>query len=194
MNSITENRLNPIKCIRKNFWKFKCDCGSEKIINSKDVKSGKIKSCGCLRKELLIKRKLRHGFCGTRVYKIFIGMHTRCSNKKAQSYSRYGGRGISICKEWGSFENFIKDMGQPPSNKHSLDRINSDGNYEPNNCRWSTQKEQCNNQKRNKVISFSGLTMNLGEWASFLGIKRSTLGNRLNNGWTISKALTTRVK
>lgn len=151
------NRLTVLQFafIRKGayYWKCKCDCGVIKNIASDGLKRNRIKSCGCLRKELQKKLLTTHGMSlkddksrkPTKIYNTWKNMKARCSNPKDKSYYRYGGRGITICDKWLKFENFYKDMNEPPKRK-TLDRINNDGNYEPSNCRWATYKEQRHNQ------------------------------------------------
>jgi hypothetical protein len=124
-------------------------------------------------------------------YRAWSGMRTRCGNPNSQDWRLYGGRGIRVCEAWNSFSVFFRDMGAKPSAAHSLDRIDSDGDYEPLNCRWATAKEQANNWKtRNRKISFKGETLPLPEWAARLGITRESLRDRLDCGWPIEKALT----
>jgi len=125
-------------------------------------------------------------------YCAWRGMRKRCRNPNNADWARYGGRGISICERWDSFANFFADMGLKPSPKHSLDRINPNGNYEPENCRWATAMEQANNRAdKNKKFTLDGITLTQSEWARRIGITRHSLRDRLNNGWTIERALKT---
>ena len=133
-------------------WKCICSCGNSVLIVCYDLVGGKTKSCGCLntqrRKERLSKIKIgkTHGFSYTKTYKTWDAMIRRCSNSNAWNYKYYGGKGIKVCGRWlESFENFYEDMGERPNNK-TIDRINNDGNYESNNCRWATVKEQMENR------------------------------------------------
>ena len=128
-----------------------CDCGNIVQVLLSSLKNGNTKSCGCLRKELTSLRMSTHKKSFSPEYNSYHHMIKRCYKKNTNVYSGYGGRGIKVCDRWlESFENFYKDMGEKPSKKHSLDRINNDGNYEPDNCRWATQSTQVINSRRKK--------------------------------------------
>ena len=117
-------------------------------------------------------------------------MIARCENPKNPSFPQYGGRGVKVCERWrASFDAFRKDMGAPPSPEHSLDRVDADGDYEPENCRWATAKDQARNQRRNRLLTFCGDTMCVTEWAERTGIKASVINQRLALGWTAERAL-----
>lgn len=124
-----------------------CDCGIKKNIVLQDLRKGSVSSCGCYVKERLIKLNTTHGFSKNLLYPTWKEMIQRCYNTSHKQYNDWGGRGIKVCDRWlNSPENFIQDMGNRPKGT-SLDRINNDGNYEPNNCRWATSKEQSNNRR-----------------------------------------------
>jgi hypothetical protein len=131
-------------------WLCKCDCGNEKSIRGYDLRSGAVKSCGCLLRESKAPTTFIHGHLRdgkqSREYRSWMAMMRRCFNPNFVHYSRYGGLGITVCERWRDFRNFLADMGQRPEGK-SLDRINSDGNYEPGNCRWATALEQRHNRR-----------------------------------------------
>lgn len=148
------------------WWLFRCQCGIEKPIRSASVKQGKTLSCGCLNDE---KRRLvgmknlihgrnsgTHGECSggirSREYRVWCGIIQRCKNKKSARYADYGGRGIQVSERWAKFENFLEDMGRCPSRSHQIDRKDNDGNYEKDNCKWSTPTEQQNNTSRNRIV------------------------------------------
>jgi hypothetical protein len=128
----------------------------------------------------------------TRLYKIWQGMIERCTNPNNPNYPQYGERGITICEEWlHSFSTFYADMGEAPTGKHTVDRINNDLGYGPNNCRWATRLEQGRNTRRTHHITFNGETLTLREWAERIPINYDTLRNRLfTYGWSIERAIT----
>lgn len=159
-------------------WLFRCECGNEKIINKTSVMRGLTLSCGCLNKELTIKRNLVHNLYKTekRLYRCWQDMKNRCYNKNRKKYARYGGRGIKVCDEWlHSFENFYNWAINNGYEEHlTLDRIDVNGNYCPENCRWATWKEQANNTSKNHKITLNGVTKNLHEWLKIYNISSSS--------------------
>ena len=164
----------------------KCACGNTKIASGSLVNQGKIKSCGCLRRD--IPNRFSHLMSHTREYKIWAEMRKRCLNPNQKTFSYYGGRGIEICKRWGKFENFHSDMGNCPEG-FTLDRINPDGNYEPSNCRWASVKTQTRNRRQNHLITFNGKTQCLAAWAEEIGITYGALKQRIKRNWSLEKAL-----
>jgi hypothetical protein len=144
---------------RNAIWLCRCDCGNEASVMARELKSGRTKSCGCFRAEIG-KRVAIHGQSGTKTYKIWKGMHNRCTNEKQAGWENYGGRGIEICERWLDFSNFVSDMGEAPEG-HSIDRIDCNGNYEPGNCRWATAHQQAANKRnsRNRFVIFEGREM-----------------------------------
>ena len=152
-------------------WNCICDCGNTTHVLGKYLKNGKTQSCGCLHKEQLIQRSTTHGLYYTRQYGIWIEMKERCLNPSHPAYNLYGGRGISICSEWMNFQNFYDWANNHGySNDLSIDRIDVNGNYCPDNCIWVDQRTQCNNKRTNIRISNNGEDKTLAEWARFYGI------------------------
>ncbi|MDV3051840.1 hypothetical protein NLV77_000775 [Staphylococcus ureilyticus] len=150
------NRLRPIKRVdninRGKAFLCKCDCGNTSIVSLGSLKNGRIKSCGCLNSEVqsefMKKYNNKHGKSNTPEYKVWKGMKERCSNVNSKSYKNYGGRGIKVCERWkNSFDNFISDMGERPTKKHQIDRIDNDKNYSPENCKWVTRSENTLNKR-----------------------------------------------
>ena len=197
-------RLTILKRMDKNKrgdyrWLCKCICGKEKIVIGSDLKSGNTKSCGCLRKEQTRERFTTHGHLkddtASKTYTSWESMIKRCTNPNNKDYHHYGGRGIKVCQRWRKFENFLEDMGEPPTEKHSIDRIDNNLGYCKENCRWATRKEQQRNTRRNHMISFHGKIQCLAAWAEELNINYSTLSSRIFIlGWSVEKAFTTPVK
>lgn len=174
------------------YWIYKCDCGTKVELPPSYVTSGDTKSCGCLKKEISSqtgKKNIKHGLSNSRIWNIHKGMLKRCFNKKHQAFHNYGGRGIFVCKRWLKFENFVSDMGYPPSSKHTLGRIDNNKEYSIKNCQWSTWKEQQNNRRNNKILTWRGKTLNASQWAIKLNIKRSIIYDRLRSGWSTEETL-----
>lgn len=195
LTSRTFNRLTVLKFSHlKNeraFWFCSCRCGGTATISSNNLLKGGTKSCGCRNRE--VKRKHGHSFVGaiSCEYTCWVHLKQRCENPRCASYPRYGGRGISICERWrNSFPNFLVDLGPKPSPRHSLDRKNVNGNYCPQNCRWSDPKQQARNRRTNRIIEFQGERLCVVEWAERLGAKSQALLARLRRGWSIAKTLT----
>jgi hypothetical protein len=145
------------------------------------------RSCGCLRSEFA--RRVKHGQYATKTYGTWQSMMKRCYQPNNISYKNCGGRGITVCQQWHEFTNFFADMGERPVGK-TLDRIDNNGNYEPGNCRWATPKEQSQNSRQPRFITYAGETMNLTEWSARLGMSLSNFSRRLRRGWTIERAIT----
>jgi hypothetical protein len=116
-------------------------------------------------------------------------MRERCLNQRSRGYARYGGRGIRVCERWSSFAAFLEDMGPRPSSEHTLDRIDNDGNYEPNNCRWATRLEQAASRSTTTLLTFNGETRSMSDWSRKLGIPKNTLRDRIARGWSVENAL-----
>ncbi len=174
---------------RRIIWNCICDCGNFIAVRQCGLMYGGTKSCGCLKKEHdYSKNHLIHGMSKTRTYKSWAHMKDRCDNKNNHKFYSYGGRGISVCERWHSFENFLSDMGEVPEGM-SIDRVDNDGNYEPSNCRWATCKEQNNNTRRTKFISYNGLSITISELADIVNIPRDVLNVRLKRGWSLERSI-----
>lgn len=185
------------------FYNCKCECGNTKIFGITAIKRGSTKSCGCLQKEALKKlntgnsnRLFKHGDSHTKLHICWVNMIDRCTNKNCTGYKNYGGRGITICKEW--IKDYLTFKEWAVSNgfckELTLDRINVNGNYEPSNCRWITQQEQCNNRRATTFLEMDGITMPLADWSRKLNIKIITIHGRLRRGLSVKDALTLPVK
>jgi hypothetical protein len=173
------------------WWLCRCDCGSEKNLPSHDLVQGKIMSCGCQQRVLTnLAGRVTHGRSGggDRTYRIWNAMLTRCSNPNTPAHKHYGLRGIVVCERWLRFENFLADMGEAPDGK-SIDRIDNNGNYEQQNCRWATHTEQMNNTRTNVWITHSGETLTRSQWERRLGLGKTTLRGRLRKGTPLSEAM-----
>lgn len=175
------------------FWRCICDCGNESVVRYEDLRSGHTKSCGCLLREMRGSLHRTHGMSGTVEYTIWKGIETRCYNPNARVYPHYGGRGITMCDRWRtSFENFFSDMGPRPSLKHSIERIDNNGSYSPDNCRWATDLEQANNMRSNRRITFNGKTQSLADWARELDISSGAISLRMARGLSVEEAFSTK--
>jgi hypothetical protein len=169
----------------------KCDCGNEFVTTALNLKSGDTKSCGCIRAKMLSSRNERHGKSKTRLYRIWLGIKKRCTNKNESCYKNYGGRGIKICDEWvnnyPAFETWANANGY--NENLTIDRIDVNGNYCPNNCRWITKQEQGYNKRNSRFIEYNNKKRTVAEWAKELGINYDTIHLRLQRGWPIEKVL-----
>lgn len=170
-------------------WLCQCDCGNTTIVRGTDLKSGKILSCGCLRKSGCHRS---HNMTNTRLYRIWGNIKSRCTNKNVRQYKDYGGKGIKVCSEWTqSFETFFHwAMANGYADDLTIDRIDVNGDYEPSNCRWATRKEQSLNRSDNHYLTYNDETKTIAEWSEITGIHRATIESRLKAGMTIEQALT----
>lgn len=185
---------------KRSYWYCRCDCGNEKIVGAPGMKGGHIVSCGCYGAEAsraaLAKARInpyvKHGLSRSRIYNIYGGIKERCYNPNDTAYRHYGGRGIKMCDEWlEDFMNFYEwAMANGYEDHLSIDRIDVNGNYCPENCRWATHKEQSNNKQYHRWLTYEGETHNLTEWANIVGMDPRTLNARIRSGWSVAKALT----
>ena len=189
------NRLTPIKQVGKGKggikWLCKCDCGNETILSQYLIKSGMVKSCGCLLYEN--DHTKTHQLSKTKLYRVWQAIKRRCFNKNCKDYKDYGGRGVTICQEWlNDFMNFYNwAMISGYKEDLSIDRIDVNGNYCPENCRWVSMIVQQNNKRNSKFVTYNNQTHTISDWGRILGIKASILYQRLKKGWSIERAFTT---
>lgn len=163
VNYLTVLRRSERKAYGNVLWWVRCDCGTEKEVRGKYLRYGKIISCGCAKVEMSSIQHTKHGGRKLREYAVWARMKARCGNPANKAYQYYGGRGIIVCDRWReSFENFFEDMGLRPSPKHSIDRIDNNGNYEPGNCRWATVTEQNMNRSNSLPIRLQPIADELG--------------------------------
>lgn len=174
-------------------WNCQCDCGDTTISSGFTLRNGEAKSCGCLTTDQLRERGTSHGKSGTPEHQSWAGMLQRCYNPNSRNYPRYGGRGIKVCQRWHKFEEFYADMGDRASLDHTLERINNDGPYAPGNCRWATTYEQNFNKYDNRMVDYRGQRVPLMRALEIAGTAISYTGVRwrLDNGWSVEKALET---
>jgi len=166
-------------------WLCRCKCGNIHIVHGTNLTKPGL--CRCM----MCRRSDPHHM--TPAYRSWIAMKRRCNDPKCDGYNRYGGRGIRICQRWqDSFDNFLHDMGERPTLKHSLHRKNNNGDYEPSNCAWAEQHEQCRHTSYNVMIAFRGQTLCTMDWAKITGLSHNTITKRLHRGWSAERALTTK--
>jgi len=175
-------------------WLCICDCGNESILDSTSFTSGNSKSCGCYEIEMSRLRFSTHGACRRPEYRIWASLKDRCLNPSDRAYKHYGARGITICNEWrDSFAAFLRDMGHRPAGM-TLDRIDNNLGYSPQNCRWTTWQNQQRNKRSNHLVTLNGETLCLSEWAERQGFNEGIILYRLSHGWTPEEAILTPVR
>ena len=173
------------------YARCQCSCGSQiRFVPVSALRTGDAKSCGCLHKE----RVTKHGAWGKPLFGVWRAMISRCTNPKDKRYNRYGGRGIRVCDQWLDVNKFITDMTKGYEKGLQIDRKNNDGNYCPENCQWTTTKQQTRNYSRNVILEHDGKSLCLADWSIDTGINYGTLWTRIQSGWSPKRALTTPVK
>ena len=189
---LTGQRFNRLTAIgfagrdreNKALWRCRCDCGNETVVDGWNLKSGHVKSCGCFNTELLVNRSLTHGHTGESIYNVWKAMKARCSNPNNHAYKNYGERGVSVCDEWcnnfKAFYDWAIINGYKPG--LAIDRINNDGSYCPENCRWATNLEQSNNRRSCRKIEYDGVTHTIAEWSRILGVNYEKLRSSIDRG------------
>ena len=164
-------------------WKCKCDCGAETVVTGYYLRSGHTQSCGCLIKD---SKTIKHGLYGSRIHSIYYNMKNRCYNPNYYLFHRYGGRGIAVCDEWlgeNGLQNFYEwSVENGYADKMSIDRIDNDKGYSPDNCRWVTMKQQQNNRSTNRIITVNGISRTLSQWADVLPVSYRTLQRHVKSG------------
>lgn len=199
---LTGKQFNRLKVIayegksaagRTTLWRCLCQCGREVVVRANNIQNGHTRSCGCYQKETKGKHSLKHGHTrgkkSTKVYSTWSSMLGRCNNKRNDSYKYYGGRGIGVCSEWYSFENFLKDMGEPPDG-FEIDRIDNDGDYTKENCRWVTHTENLQNNRACSKIFFEGEYISITELSRRTGNPYHAIRRRIKYwGMTVEEAL-----
>lgn len=173
-------------------WDCSCDCGNVHNTRGSDLRRGSIKSCGCLRREVSTEKATTHGLSAHPLYTVWASMMARCYNTKNNNYYKYGAKGITVCDDWQDLPVFASDMGDKPEGRYSIDRVDNDGDYEPNNCRWATDFEQSRNTSRNVMYTVGEQTLCLEDWAAKVGMYAWTLSKRLKRGLDIEQALNRR--
>ena len=176
-------------------WICRCDCGRTTSVFRVSLmkRSGATTSCGCYRNKCVSNRNTTHGMSAVGSikpeYRAWANMKDRCNNQTNKRFPHYGGRGISYCNQWTSFENFFEDMGPRPSKRHSLDRIDNDKGYSKENCRWATCDIQNGNRSTVRLITAFGKTLSANQWSKISGVQRSTIIRRLNRGVSAEDAI-----
>ncbi len=182
-------------------WRCRCDCGNMIYVASKNLTSGATQSCGCLAKERSEERKKKNGVKSMRLYGVWSAMKGRCNNSNDYHYRDYGGRGITVCREWNDSFNAFKDWAikngydeNAPKGSCTLDRIDNNGSYTPQNCRWVSMKVQGRNRRTTRFITVNGATHSIAEWSELTGINLHTICKRINLGWKPEKIFSMEVQ
>jgi hypothetical protein len=167
-----------------------CEAKTEKVVLLYSLTSGATTSCGCVRKAQLRARVTTHGLSQHKLYKTWLGMLKRCRNPNYREYAYYGGRGITVCERWKEFENFYNDMFPSYAEGLSLDRLDNDQGYGPENCKWSTVAEQNRNKRSNVNVEINGKIQCLQDWCNEFGLNYKTVQTRIRDGKNPKEALT----
>lgn len=172
-------------------WLCACECGINAPVRGGCLTRGDTQSCGCLQQERAYKSAYRHGRAHTPIYNVWCSMRARCKNPKVKSFAGYGAKGITVCERWQTFENFLHDMGERPSPKHEIERVDGTKGYFPDNCIWATRETQANNKSTNHILTFQGKSQSIAMWARELHLTYPTIKMRIRNGWGTELALST---
>lgn len=176
-----------------------CSCGTERVVPRTCLRSGNTKSCGCYKVDRSTEINKIHGGAKRGLhepeYRTYRSMKKRCLDPKNNRFNSHGGRGVTICERWlSSYSNFLEDMGRKPSPKHSIERIDNNGNYCKENCHWATSIQQANNRRSNKILTLNGQSKTIAEWGRITGFGWSVIQQRLRRGDTVEQSLTTPVR
>lgn len=176
------------------YYLCKCECGNNIIVERHNLTSGNSKSCGCYNHDKIMERCYKHNGCKEKLYCVYRGMLQRCNCKSHKYYKNYGGRGIKVCDEWKDYTSFRKwSINNGYKIGLSIDRIDNNKGYSPDNCRWTTPTIQARNTRRSRFIEFNGEKLTMIEWSERTGVPSGTLWLRLKNGWDVDRALSTPV-
>ena len=178
-------------------WLCVCSCGAEKVVSANNLVSGRSNNCGCVRREKTVTRSTSHGKSKTKLYRTWAKMKERTTNENVPAFKNYGGRGIVVCDEWlEDFRSFyVWALANGYDENLTIDRIDNNGPYSPNNCRWTTMKQQNNNRRSNHILAMGEVSHTIAEWEAITGINKSAIWDRINKlGWSVEKALTTKVR
>lgn len=194
LEGVRVGRLRVLSRASGRYWLAQCDCGNMHRVRNDHVREARVQSCGCWHDEAA-RRPKKHGQCCKRTrgetseHRTWVLMRRRCAAPGDKRWADYGGRGIRVCDRWQSFDNFFADMGPKPTPTHSLDRIDVDGNYEPNNCRWATRVEQARNTRKKRILVVNGEADTLASWAERMGVDKRRIHFRLKQGWSDTDAV-----
>lgn len=180
----TFGRLTAVRYVGKYRWLCSCSCGGKATVITSNLSKGNSTSCGCAGRE----KRFKHGMSPTKIYRVWLAMKQRCENPNDAAFANYGGRGIKVCERWHEFSNFIADMGMRPSG-YEIDRKDNDGDYAPDNCRWISKRENLNNKRTNRLVTWKKETLPITTWAERVGVHPRTLFNRIDRGWSLDDAM-----
>lgn len=178
--------------LRVNIWLCRCQCGKLTQVRAQQLRTGSTKSCGCWNSDVTAQRNTTHGMSHLSEYKIWEGMRKRCRSNpnRPNDFHNYAERGITICDRWDDFRLFLEDMGSRPTPKHSIERRDNDGNYEPDNCYWGNPIQQANNKRTSRILTAFNKSQTLAQWSKETKIPVARISARLKRGWSVEKSIT----